>query len=154
MARLGTAACFLSLLQSSNLDDTMSDKATCWLSGMTYQAAVSNDVQSGKGLECHANGMGGEYILSEISLPVRCRPLELALLVPVIVNLPFFLFLIWHLHSSNVALRTMHEACAMHVYAVTYAYAYVMVLVMCTVTGHCNIRQGACTSAAKANACL
>ena len=33
-------------------------------------------------------------ILSEISLPVRCSPLELALLVPVIVNLPFFLFLI------------------------------------------------------------
>ncbi len=38
--------------------------------------------------------------LSEISLPVRCKPLELALLVPVNVILPFCLVLMRHLHIT------------------------------------------------------
>lgn len=48
---------------------------------------------------CHASSIiysvarvSGRNSLSEISLPVRCKPLELALLVPVNVSLPPLLF--------------------------------------------------------------
>ncbi len=57
-------------------------------------------------------------ILSEISLPVRCKPLELALLVPVMVNLPFLLLLIWHLHTGT-GLQVMHAPCMRIILLVT-----------------------------------
>ncbi len=50
-----------------------------------------------------------ENLLSEISLPVRCKPLELALLVPVNVILPFCLVLMRHLHITACIMRLSYQ---------------------------------------------
>lgn len=66
-------------------------------------------------------------LLSEISLPVRCKPLELALLVPVNVSLPPLLFcLIWHLNneSTNTSMNDRQDSLLRYFACDWRAYKY------------------------------